>query len=246
MDTKPTISLLVPCLVENFLPEAAEAAASVLSRLGVRVKVPRGQTCCGQPLYKSGCEDEARALAQRALDVFAGSQPVVAPSGSCVRMLRDYPLLFAGRSRLRQRAEDLASRTFELTEYIVRVLGVQDTQSCFKSKAVYHDSCQVGRGLGLTDEPRALLCKVQGLTLLEPSRPEMCCGFGGIFSLQYPELAGALVAEKVEDLLATGADTVISAEVSCLMNIRHYVAKHDLPLKTMHIAQVLDSRESAT
>lgn len=234
------VSLFIPCLVENFHPEIGQATARILAGAGVRTVLPAGQTCCGQPLYKAGQVGQARVLARRYLEVFAEPHPVVAPSGSCVAMIRRYPELFTDEPSLQQRAEELAARTFELTEFLVDRLGRQDLGVSFKARAVYHDSCQVGRALGIRRQPAALLSRVRGLELLDLERPETCCGFGGTFSLQFPELSGAMTRDKVEAILASGADTVISAEVSCLMNIKGAVDKQGRQVRCVHIAQVLD------
>ncbi len=234
------VSLFIPCLVENFHPEIGEATARILAGAGVRPVLPAGQTCCGQPLYKAGQVGQARVLARRYLDVFADPHPVVAPSGSCVAMVRTYPELFADEPVLQQRAEELAARTFELTEFLVDRLGRQDLGVSFQARAVYHDSCQVGRALGIRRQPAALLSRVRGLELLDLERPETCCGFGGTFSLQFPELSGAMTQDKTAAILASGADTLISPEVSCLMNIQGALDKQERSVRCLHIAQVLD------
>ena len=238
------VQLFVPCLVENLAPEIAAATARVLTRAGAEVSLPPGQTCCGQPLYKSGRHAEARDLARRFLDVFAAPDPVVAPSGSCVAMVRAYPGLLAADPELAEAARALAARTYELSQFLVDVLGAEDLGAELPAVAAYHDSCQVARALGVREQPRRLLARVRGLTLAEPSRPGTCCGFGGTFSLQFPEVSASLTADKAADLAATGADLVVCAEPSCLLNLRAHLDKNapDRNLRCMHLAEVLDSR----
>ncbi len=235
------VSLFIPCLVEQFHPLIGEATARVLARAHVELVYPHGQTCCGQPEYKAGHRKQAGQLARHFLEVFEGAEAVVSPSGSCVSMVRNYyPELFRDEARWYDRALELGKHVYELTEFLVKVLGVVDLGASLSGKAVYHDSCQVSRALGVRDEPRALLSRVRGLELVEMEQPDVCCGFGGGFSLQFPSISEAMVEEKVSHILATGADLVVSAEVSCLMNIGGYLEKQKHPVKAIHIAQVLD------
>jgi len=233
------VHLFIPCLVEDVFPQIGEATARVLARAGARIVYPKGQTCCGQMQFKLGRPDLTRPLAKRFLEIFDGAGAVVSPSGSCVNMVRHYPELFAEGSVLRASAVEMAKKTFELSDYLVNVLGVSDLGARFRAKAAYHDSCQVGRALGLHNEPRELLRNVTGLDLVELARPERCCGFGGAFSLKFPEVSEAILDEKIDDILETGADYVVSAEVSCLLNISSALKKADSPVKALHLAEVL-------
>ncbi len=233
-------SLFIPCLVEQFHPEVGEATAEVLRRLGVELVYPQGQTCCGQPSYKVGVRRQALRLARRFIQLFEGSEAIVAPSGSCVSMVRNYyPELFRDEPRWHDRSVELGSRVYEFTEFIVKVLRVHDVGATWAGKAVYHDSCQVSRALGIREEPRTLLSHVAGLELLEMDQADVCCGFGGSFSLQFPHISEALVREKVGQVLATGAEFLISAEISCLMNIGGYLQEQGHPVRALHIAEVL-------
>ncbi len=234
------VSLFVPCLVDQCEPRIAEATARVLSRAGLGVDYPRGQTCCGQPLYKLGHWDEARQAAERFLELFAEAEAVVAPSGSCVTMVRHYPQLFAGRSDWEQLARDVAGKTFELSQFLVDKLDALDLDARFPGRAVYHDSCQVGRALGIVDQPRRLLRAVQGLELAKLQRPEACCGFGGAFSLTFPAVGDAILDEKIDDILAANADFVITAEPSCLLNIRGRLEAMGKALPVYHLAEILE------
>ncbi|WP_461209810.1 (Fe-S)-binding protein [Desulfocurvus sp. DL9XJH121] len=237
----PIVDLFVPCLVEEFLPDTAQACVNVLTRLGAEVCVPGGQTCCGQPLYKAGRMDQARETARRHLALFEGAEHVVAPSGSCVYMMRThYPELFADDPGMRERALALGRKTFEFCEYVVNVLGVTDVGANLTARAAYHDSCQVGRSLGLVKEPRALLDAVRGLTRLELEHPGECCGFGGPFSVQHAAVSGAILEDKLKEILATDPDFVVTAEPSCLLNIRGGLSKLGTGVPVTHVADVLD------
>lgn len=234
------VYLFIPCLVEDCYPRIGLAAAEVLEKAGCTVTYPEGQTCCGQMLYKQGHRDQLKAVAKRMVKLFSPAEAVVLPSGSCTAMIRKYPTLFRDKeSGMRVRTENLASKTFELGEFLVRVLGKDDLGAEFNAKAVYHDSCQIGRALGLKDEPRRLLAKVKGLEMLPLDREDQCCGFGGTFSLQFPSVSTAVLEEKIASILTAQPDVVITAEVSCLMNIRGYLKKHKYSVKAVHLAEVL-------
>lgn len=238
----PTVDLFIPCLVDQFLPEVARACANVLERVGVTLRLPEGQTCCGQPVYKAGRFTQARDIARRHLALFEDAEAVVAPSGSCVHMIRHgYPELFADEPGMRERARALGLRTYEFCEYLVDVLGVTDVDANYVARAVYHDSCQVGRSLGVKIQPRALLDAVGGLTRVELEFPDECCGFGGPFAVQHAAVSEAILEDKIDDILASQADIVVTAEPSCLLNIRGGLEKLKAKQPVLHIAQVLDS-----
>ncbi len=237
-------SLFVPCLVDQFHPEVAEATALVLSRAGVELDYPRGQTCCGQPQFKTGHRRQAAKLARRFIALFERSPAVVAPSGSCVNMVRcHYPTLFAGQPAWQQRAKQLAAKTYELSEFLCRVLKVNRLAAAWPGTAVYHPSCQVARVLGIRSEPLDLLARVSGLELLELPDSEQCCGFGGTFAFDFPEVSEQLTAEKAAAVERTGAQFLISAEISCLMNIGGVLASRGSAVRPVHLAQVLAGKE---
>ncbi len=233
------VMLFVPCLVQDVLPEIAEACVRVLHAAGAAPEIPSGQTCCGQLLFKLGHVRKVIPLARRVMDLFARADAVVCPSGSCTRMIRNYPDLFPNDPGLAAEARSLAARTHEFSQFLVDILHTLDFGAHLAATAVYHDSCQVGRALGVITQPRLLLSRVRGLTLVEPARADACCGFGGPFSLRFPGVSEALVRDKAASILETGATTVISAEPSCLLNIGGYLQKNATPLATLHIAQVL-------
>ncbi len=234
------VALFVPCIVQDFQPQVAQATARVLARAGVSVHYPKGQTCCGQLQYKSGNWKSARAVARHFMEVFQDCEAVVAPSGSCVNMVRKYyPELFRDEALWMDRALELGKRVFELTEFLIGVAKVEDLGAQWRARAVYHDSCQVYRALGIHKEPRALLSRVKDLELVEMEQADVCCGFGGSFSLQFPAVSEAMVADKVAHILATGAELLVSAEISCLMNIGGYLLKQGHRVQAVHIAEVL-------
>ena len=228
--------LFIPCLVEDCQPEAATAVAEVLEFLGVEVRHPAGQTCCGQLAYKTGDVKNARLLAARYLDIFAAPGPVVCPSGSCVKMVRTYPELFPPGTPQHARALDLAARTFEFCEFVAAQPGAQRWQARLNVRACYHGSCQLGDH---ADAPRQLLGSIAGLTLVEAERADRCCGFGGIFSLQFTAVSEALAEDKCTEILAQEPEILVCAEPSCLMNLSGYLARLGRPLPSLHVAQVL-------
>jgi L-lactate dehydrogenase complex protein LldE len=234
------VSLFVPCLVEHFLPRVGEAAVRILTRAGMEVQYPDRQTCCGQMQFKTGYHREARKMARHFLRVFEDAEAVVAPSGSCVGMVRHhYPELFRDEALLLKQAEALSRRTFELTEFLVDVLGIVDLGAEWSGKAVYHDSCQISRVLGVREQPRMLLSRVHGLEMVEMEHQETCCGFGGVFSLEFPAVSEKLTGDKAAAVVKSGAEVMISAEPSCLLNVGLYLEKMGEHVKALHIAEVL-------
>jgi len=242
--TRVNISLFVPCFVDQLFPRAAISTVQVLERLGHRVEFPCAQTCCGQPAFNSGHWDEARAVATRFLDIFAGADAIVCPSGSCTAMVRRfYAELFHDTPDAKAAAE-IASKTFELVEFLVRKLGAINLDASFKGKVVWHDACHGLRELHLKEEPRRLLRAVRGLELLEMKECETCCGFGGTFSVKFPHISSAMDEVKVASIEECGAEYVTSGDSSCLMQISGLLEKRRSRIKAVHIAEILASRES--
>jgi L-lactate dehydrogenase complex protein LldE len=218
-------------------PSVSRAARAVLERAGVEVAVPRGQTCCGQPAWSAGHPDQARPVARRALRAFRGDDPVVVPSGSCAAMVRHgYPELFAG-TRDEDAAASMAERTVELTQFLRRE-GLR-TGSEGSGSVTYHDSCHMLRILRERDSPREVLGAVAGLELREMEGTDVCCGFGGTFSLSFPELSGRLGEEKARAAAATGAAELVACDLSCLLHITGRARRTGVPLRARHIAEVL-------
>jgi L-lactate dehydrogenase complex protein LldE len=234
------VTLFMQCLVDTLYPEVGEAMVAVFDRLSIPLVYPREQTCCGQPAYNSGYRREAAAAARHFIKVFEGAENIVCPSGSCVRMVRHhYPELFPDDPLMAERARAIGAKTFEFSEYLVDVLGVTDVQAEYPGTVTYHDSCHLNRGLGIARQPRLLLEKVRGLTLLEMVDSDTCCGFGGSFSVNYPEISVAMTDEKITNILATGADAVVGCDISCLMNIQGRLSRRGEKVKVLHLAQVL-------
>ena len=225
------------------MPEVGVATARILSDLGIGLDYPQGQTCCGQPLYKSGYKSKTIELAKRFISLFEDADAVVCPSGSCAAMVRkEYPSVLKQDPVWHSRALELGSRVYELSQFLVNVMGIIDLGAEWQGKAVYHDSCQALRELNIKEEPRVLLSRVKGLTLVPMERQDLCCGFGGTFALKFPEISEAMVREKMDYVMAAGADWVIGMEPGCLMNMGGYSAKQGLGVKVAHLAEVLSSK----
>lgn len=244
MNSNKHITLFIQCIVDGMYPEAGEAMVSLLQRLGFTLDYPEDQTCCGQPAFNSGYRNEAREAAKHFIRVFEGDETIVCPSGSCVAMVRHhYPELFRDDPGWLARARAVGEKVFELTEFIVDILGREDVGAVYNGKVTYHDSCHLLRTLGIKEQPRALLRKIKGIEFIEMKNSDHCCGFGGAFSTKYPEISTAMVEEKVQNILDSGADTVVGCDMGCLMNIQGYLNRNNLPVKVMHIAQILTGQE---
>lgn len=231
---------MVTCLGDVFFPEVGIATVRLLRRLGVRVDFPKAQTCCGQPHFNSGFHADARELARHTISVFARSPLVVTPSGSCAAMVKlEYPELFHDDLIWHGRAEDLARRTHELSDFLVNVLKVEDVGARFDGRVAYHMSCHL-RGLGLFTEPERLLRHVRGLELVPLERADECCGFGGSFAVRYPEISGAMVQDKSAFIEQSGADAVVATDAGCLMNIAGCLRRRRSNVRALHLAQVLE------
>lgn len=234
------ITLFIQCLVDTLYPEAGEAMVRLFNRLGVTMDCPTDQTCCGQPAFNSGYWTEARTAAKKFITLFEKSGTIVCPSGSCVDMVRNhYPDLFRDDPAWEKRARDVGSRTWELTEYLVDVLGVHDVGARFAGTVTYHDSCHLHRSLGVKDQPRKLISNVRDCRLVEMKDSTRCCGFGGTFSVNYPEISTAILEEKVQNIIDSGADAVVGCDISCLMNIQGLLNRKKSPVRILHIAQLL-------
>jgi L-lactate dehydrogenase complex protein LldE len=244
---KMKVSLFITCLVDQFFPETGISVVTVLRRLGVEVEFLVEQTCCGQPAFNSGFTHEARTLAKRFIDIFKESEYVVAPSGSCTSMVRVfYPELLKDEPEWHGRAESLASRTYEFTEFLVNVLGVEDLGACSHGKVALHQSCHLLRELNVRTEPRRLLNSVKGIEVVELERAEVCCGFGGLFSIKYPHISGGILQEKIDSINKSGAEIVVASDVGCLMHIAGGLCRQAAPAKTMHIAELLARSDQNT
>ncbi len=233
-------SLFVTCLGDMFYPEVGVRIVKLLRRLGVTVDFPAGQTCCGLPLFNSGYRDEAAAVARRTIPLFEGAEHVVVPSGSCAWMVKqEYPGLMRDAAD-RRRAESLAARTYELSQFLVKVLGRTRFRSAVTGRVTYHDSCHLLRGLGEADAPRTILKNLEGAEFVElPGRDE-CCGFGGSFSVRLPEVSTAILDKKVKNVESTGAGCVVACDAGCLMQMGGGLSRRGSAVRALHLADVLD------
>lgn len=234
------VSLFITCLVDNFFPNAGEAMVKILNRHGVDVDFPAGQTCCGQPAFNSGYVEEARAVGLTLLDAFEQSDYVVSPSGSCTGMVHHYyPTLFRDVPEQAERAERLTRKTFEFSQFMVKVLGVTDVGARFPHRVTYHPSCHGSRLLGVQDEPRQLLAGIRDIDLVDLPYAADCCGFGGTFAVKMADISSAMVAEKAGHVAATQAHVLVSTDMGCLMNIGGRLRHEGSPIRVMHIAELL-------
>jgi L-lactate dehydrogenase complex protein LldE len=238
--TEP-IQLFITCIVDTLYPETGEAVVRLLERLGLTVEFPAGQTCCGQPAFNAGLRLQARPLAEHTIQVFEATQgPVVVPSGSCAAFMRHgYPELFKDDPAWLPRAQALARRTYELTEFLVDVLGDTDVGARFSGKLAYHASCHLLRDLGVDRQPRQLLANVQGAELVELPYADECCGFGGVFSAEHPEISTAMLQRKLANLQACGAEVLVACDGGCITNINGGLHRQGLKPCAVHIASIL-------
>jgi L-lactate dehydrogenase complex protein LldE len=235
------VGLFVTCLVDVVRPEIGFAALKLLERAGCTVEVPATQTCCGQPGYNSGDAAAGRALARKVIDEFSGFDYVVVPSGSCGGQIKVHFIeLFKDDPDLKARAEDLAARTYELTDFLASVLKIDRLDSEFGGRITYHDSCCGLRELGVSAQPRQLLALLPGVQLSEMNDCTQCCGFGGTFSIKYGDVSGAIVDEKCRNIRASGAQAVVLGDLGCILNIEGRLRRiGDETTRVLHVAQVL-------
>ncbi|MCF8150895.1 MAG: (Fe-S)-binding protein [Sulfuritalea sp.] len=235
------VGLFVTCLVDLMRPRIGFAALKLLEGAGCDVIVPDTQTCCGQPAWNSGDAPGAVALAKKTIAEFEAFEYVVAPSGSCGDHIRtEYPSILAGEPEWCDRATDLASRTYELTDFLVTVLKVDSMPGDYQGTVTYHDSCTGLRSMGIKAQPRALLAKLKGVRLEEMNACEECCGFGGTFSVKFGEISAAIAERKCSNILASGAEAVVGGDLGCLLNIEGKLRRMgNETTKVLHVAEVL-------
>lgn len=241
-----TVQLFVTCIIDALYPETGEAVVRVLQRAGVHVNFPREQTCCGQPAFNAGMRSQARKMAENnilILERYPGD--IVIPSGSCTGMIRHgYSELFKDDPGWRQRAKTLSDRTYEFTEYLVDVLHIDQFGAMFSGQLTYHASCHLLRDLGIDSQPKRLLENVLDAELVSLPKSEECCGFGGLFSIEHPEISKAMLERKIENILACGADTVVACDSGCLASISGGLHRRKMPINVKHIAEILDHQKS--
>lgn len=235
------VSFFSTCLADTVFPEIGIQSVLLLEKLGCRVTFNPKQTCCGQPLANSGFHKKARSamktLTQALLD--DNSEYVVAPSGSCVLQVKEYPKMFKDDREWQAKAEELAAKTWEITDFIVTVLGITDVGASLPGRAVYHPSCHLTRLLHIKEQPLALLENIRDLELVPIKGQSKCCGFGGSFAVKLGPLSGAMVTEKVENIKAAGVDYLIGADGGCLMNIKGRIDREKLDIKVLHVVEAL-------
>jgi len=238
-----SVSLFVTCIVDQVFPQVGIAVTQVLERLGFEIDFPFAQTCCGQPALNSGYPDEAREVALHFLKVFRDSEYIIVPSGSCASMIQHhYGDLFPRDEQLLAEARAIGGRVWEFSRFLLEIAKVDDVGAHFDGIVTYHDSCHALRELKIKEGPRRLLAKVRGLTLHEMEAAEECCGFGGTFSIKFPEVSGSMARTKMDSIRKTDAGTVVSIDSSCLMQLRGVIQRAGLPIRAMHLAEVLASR----
>jgi L-lactate dehydrogenase complex protein LldE len=235
------VSLFVTCIVDMIYPATGVSVVKILDHLGVEVRFPLGQTCCGQPAFNTGFWDDARTVARQFLTAFADAEVIVTPSGSCAAMIRHYyPELFADDPAWRDRANRAADITWEFTEYLVDGLGVTDLGAKLPPTTVtFHDACHGLRGLELKDQARDLAAAIEGVTVTEMAGANQCCGFGGTFSVKMPDVSAAMLREKVANIKASQADVVLTGDCSCLTQMNGGLNRSDTPQRVQHIADLL-------
>jgi L-lactate dehydrogenase complex protein LldE len=234
------VSLFITCLVDQLFPQVGVSMVEVLRRLGVEMDFPEAQTCCGQPAFNSGYRAEASELAERFIKVFDDSQYIVTPSGSCASMVKVfYADLFEDDAAKRERARRLAAHTYEFSEFLINVLKVEDVGARFRGRVALHQSCHLLRELNVRTEPLKLLSAVRGIELVELERADACCGFGGLFAIKYAQISGGILQEKIDCIKRSGADVIVASDMGCLMHIDGGLSRQRVPVRTMHIAELL-------
>lgn len=241
MNNSVPVQLFPTCLINEFYPDAGMSVGKVLAHVGVKVCVPKNQTCCGQPAYNSGYIETARKTARYTIERFANTEgPVIIPSGSCADMtVHSYPKLFEKDREFLPEVLKFTDRCIEFTKFLVDVMGISDIGANLKSVAVYHPSCHLLRNLNIDRQPVELLSKVKNLKIKDLENSEECCGFGGGFSVKYPEISEAIMKRKIKNIRKSGADTVIGCDMGCLMHLEGGMRRSDTAVKVRHIAQIL-------
>ncbi|MGQ0664938.1 MAG: (Fe-S)-binding protein [Pseudomonadota bacterium] len=236
----PRVGLFVTCLIDLFRPSVGFAAAKLIEAAGCALAVPRLQTCCGQPAYNAGGRRDAKDIAKQTIALFEEFDYTVVPSGSCAGMIKEhYPLLLADQPEWAQRAKALAARTHELVSFLYDIRGMRAVAARHQGVATYHDACSGLRELGIKVQPRALLASVADLALVELPGAEICCGFGGTFCVKYPDISDKMVGAKAEDIVATGATTLLAGDLGCLLNMAGKLKRDGHKVAVRHVAEVL-------
>ena len=235
------VGLFVTCLVDQMWSSIGTSSVEVLRRAGCSVEFDERQTCCGQPAFNTGYRAEARRVAERfiALCEDSKAEAIVSPSGSCTAMVHHYEALFAQDEQWRLRAREVAARTFELSSFLVRVLKIENVGARFAGRVTRHDACHGLRDLSVHDEPRRLIKQVRETEFVELANADACCGFGGTFSVKYPEISTAILDQKIDAIERAGVDAVVSGDASCLMQIGGRLSRLGSKVRVMHLAELL-------
>lgn len=233
------VDLFIPCFIDQLYPGIAFDTIKILEKLQVKTHYNPKQTCCGQPAFNSGYWTHAKQLAEKFFHDFSGERPIVAPSASCTAYIKNYSPELSDAEIFHKQYKQIGEQLFELTDFIVNQLKINNPQAEFHAKITYHDACAALREYGIKNEPRTLLKHVKGLQLIEMDDNEVCCGFGGTFAAKHSAISSAMTEQKVRNALKTGAEYIVSTEASCLMNINSYIRKHQLPIQCLHIAEIL-------
>lgn len=235
------IELFIPCFIDQLYPDTGFNLVKVLEKLDIQVHYNHQQTCCGQLAFNSGNWDDARELGEKFIKDFSSGRSIIGPSASCISMVKNhYPKLF-NNSSLHNSFKDIQGNIFEISDFLVNKLNVTNLGARFPHKVTIHDSCSALREYGLKNEVRILLSKVKDIEVIEMNESDVCCGFGGTFSVKHESISASMDERKVKNALDTGAEYIVSTEMSCLLNIEGYIKKHNLPIKVIHIVDILAS-----
>lgn len=235
------VDLFIPCFIDQLFPDTGFNLVKLLERLDIKVNYNTKQTCCGQMAFNSGYWDEAQELGEKFIKDFSSGNKVIGPSASCISMVKNhYPKLFNNTSKHNE-LKELRGNIIEISDFLVNHLNITNFGAVFPHKVTIHDSCAAKREYGLTHEVRTLLANVKGIEIVEMPESDTCCGFGGTFSVKDEAISTAMGQQKVENAMSTGAEYIVSTESSCLLHIDAYIKKHNLPIKTIHIVDILAS-----
>jgi L-lactate dehydrogenase complex protein LldE len=234
-----TIELFIPCFIDQLYPDTAFNTVKVLEKAGCTVNYNPEQTCCGQPAFNAGFWDDAKTVGTKFLNDFKEDSVIVSPSASCTGMVRNYYNDLFTNTTAHNKCRNIQSNIYELSDFLVNILQVDYFGAELEGRAVYHDSCAGLRECKIKDEPRQLLSKVLGLEMVDLKDNETCCGFGGTFAVKFDAISTAMAQQKVDNAIAAKADYIISTDASCLLHLQGYIDKNNLPIKTIHIADVL-------
>lgn len=239
------VSFFVTCLVDQLCPQVGASAVEVLRRAGCEVVFDERQTCCGQPAFNTGYRKEARKFAEKFIEIFeeTDADAIVSPSGSCTAMVKHFYELFPSDDAWRERAEKIAAKTHEFGSFLVNVLKIENVGASYKGRVTWHDACHGLRDLNIRREPRKLLENIENAEFVEMQGADVCCGFGGTFSVKYPEISAAILDNKIEAIEKANVQAVISCDASCLMQIGGRLSRKNSKIKAVHIAEILASQE---